>query len=114
MRSADSSTGIGSAELSAAGIERGKTLLMGSPLTSGQLRAWTTALRRSLGRQLRGDLGDQLALVPSAVEFELGRLALALPTGDRRCAVGRSADDFVEGHLADVAIGEADDDQDRK
>ena len=40
----------------------------------------------------------------------LGRLTLPLRAGDRRRAVRRSADDFVEGHLAGVAIGQTDDD----
>ena len=37
------------------------------------------------------------------------RLALALAAGDRGRAIGRAADDLVQGHLALIGIGQADD-----
>src|ERR1700733_1233690 len=68
------------------------------------------ALTPSTGK-LGGGLGDQLALMPGAVEFDLGRLALALPAGDCGCAIRRAADDLVERALPRVAVGQADDDE---
>src|SRR5277367_3995250 len=51
------------------------------------------ALTPSTG-ELGGGLGDQLALMPRAVEFELGRLALTLSASDCSRAVRRAAHDF--------------------
>src|SRR4029077_5936195 len=82
-------------------IENG--LLPLTPLRSAPLRPSTEKLRR--------DLGDELPLMPGAVEFDLRRLALALGACDCGCAVGRSADDLVERHLAGMALRQADDDQ---
>ena len=46
-----------------------------------------------------------------AFEFDLARRSpLALPARDRGRAVGRTADDLVEGHLSRVAIWQTDDD----
>src|ERR1700722_18300010 len=68
------------------------------------------ALTPSTG-ELGGGLGDEIALMPRAVEFDFRRMALTLRAGNRRCAVGRATHDFVERALARVAVGQADDDQ---
>src|ERR1700722_679294 len=68
------------------------------------------ALTPSTGK-LGGGLGDEFALMPGAVEFNLRRLALTLPAGDRSSAVGRAAHDLVKSALPRMAVGQADDDQ---
>src|SRR5580692_6755356 len=68
------------------------------------------ALTPSTGK-LGGGLGDEFALMPRAVEFDFRRMALTLRAGNRRCAVGRAAHDFVERALPRMAIGQTDDDQ---
>src|SRR6516165_4432983 len=54
-------------------------------------------------------LGDHAALIARAGQLVFGRLAAAVAAGDRGCAVGRAAGDFVELHLASKAVVEADD-----
>src|ERR1700722_2484275 len=68
------------------------------------------ALTPSTG-ELGGGLGDELALMPRAVQFDLRRLALTLRAGNRRGAVRRAADNLDERALPCVAVGQADDDQ---
>src|SRR3984957_13758419 len=68
------------------------------------------ALTPSTGK-LGGGLGDELALMPRPVELDLRRVALTLRAGNRRCAVGRAADDFVKRALPRMAVGQADNDQ---
>jgi hypothetical protein len=41
----------------------------------------------------RGDCGDEFALVPRAVEFELARLTLAFAACDSCRLIGRAAND---------------------
>src|ERR1700722_6603271 len=62
-------------------------------------------------KELGGGLGDQLTLMPRAVEFDFRRMALTLRAGNRRCAVGRATHDFVERALPRMAVGQAGDDQ---
>ena len=62
-----------------------------------------------LSRQLCRNLSDEIALETGAVKFDLARLTLPLRAGDRGRSIGRSADDFVETHLAGMAIGQTDD-----
>src|ERR1700722_7686113 len=68
------------------------------------------ALTPSTG-ELGCGLGDQLALMPGAVQFDLRRLALPLRAGDRCRTVGRAAHNFVERALPRMAVGQADNDQ---
>src|ERR1700722_16386940 len=107
MRSSERACGASHAVLSAETPERGRTLLMA--VAFFELVEWL--LTPDLSEELGGGLGDQLALVPRAVEFDLGRLALALPARDCGCAIRRTADDLVKRALPRVAIGQADDDQ---
>jgi len=73
--------------------------------------------RRKNPRQLSsavkflGHFGHEAALEAGAFEFDGAGLALALTAGDGGGAIGRATDDFVQGHLALEAVGQADDDQ---
>ena len=63
------------------------------------------------GGELRRDFGDAAALVASAVEIDVARLAAAVAIGDRAGAIRRIAMDFLDAHLPGVPIVEPDDRQ---
>src|ERR1700729_609894 len=100
MRSSERACGASHAVFSAETVERGRTLLI--VIAFCGLVEWC-GRAPGLSRELGGDLGDELALMPGAVEFDLARLALPLSARDGRCAVGRPADDLVQRHHARVA-----------
>ena len=64
-----------------------------------------------LAVELLGGLRDRAPLIARAGELVFGRLAAAVAAGDRGCAIGRAAGDFVELHLAGKAVVEPDDGQ---
>jgi hypothetical protein len=52
---------------------------------------WTSRRRLPLlSRKLRANLGDEIALETGAVEFDLARVTLPLPAGDRGRSIGRT------------------------
>ena len=67
-----------------------------------------TALVASAMQFFRG-LRDHASLIACAGEFVFARLAAAVTAGNRGGAIGRTAGDFVELHLAGKAVIEADD-----
>src|ERR1700761_4322832 len=62
-----------------------------------------------LAVQLLRGLSDHAALIARAVELVDGGLPAAVAAGDRGRAIGRTAGDVVELHLAGEAVVQADD-----